>query len=93
LNREEARALLAEKVLECRRLSYSQLLELLNNPIGLELVGASGTRYGVEVEAFWDREPEPDLRIVASIDDGGWSSLSPLTDDFIILPDGSFVGE
>jgi hypothetical protein len=31
--------------------------------------------------------------VLASIDDGGWSAFIPLTDDFIIAPDGSFVGE
>jgi hypothetical protein len=30
---------------------------------------------------------------MGSIDDGGLSAFSPLTDDFIITPDGGFIGE
>jgi hypothetical protein len=31
--------------------------------------------------------------ILGSIDDGGWRALRPLCDDFILAPDGRFVGE
>jgi hypothetical protein len=30
---------------------------------------------------------------MGAIDDGGWRSFAPLADDFIVAPDGSFVGE
>jgi hypothetical protein len=33
------------------------------------------------------------LRVLGSIDDGGWRALSPLCDDFVLAPDGRFVGE
>ena len=48
-----------------------------------------------EVEVFWDDEPEGNLRVIVSADDGKeWRALRPMrTDDFIKGPDGSFVGE
>jgi len=34
------------------------------------------------------------MRVFISIDDGGWQRIiCPITDDFIIAPDGSFIGE
>ena len=42
---------------------------------------------------MWDRGKEGDLRVLVMIDDGGWHAHGPLVEDFIIAPDGSFVGE
>jgi hypothetical protein len=92
VNTAEARQLLAAKLAELRRRSYSDLLRLME-PEGLEVAGPSGVTYQLEVEAFWDDEPQRNLRVLASIDDGGWRAFHPLTDDFIVAPDGSFVGE
>jgi hypothetical protein len=30
---------------------------------------------------------------MVSVDDGGWRSFGPLTKDFIITPDGTFVDD
>lgn len=86
---------LAESILESlRRESYQALVNrYLDSPEHREVVGESGKRYQVEVEAFWDSGQPGDLRVRVAIDDGGWRALSPLTSDFIIATDGSFVGE
>jgi hypothetical protein len=43
---------------------------------------------------FWDDSEHRNLRVMVSVDDGGWrSSLAPLSADFIVAPDGTFVGE
>jgi len=39
----------------------------------------SGTWYQIEIEAFWDGEPNEDIRVLGSIDDG----FSPLSEAFI----------
>jgi hypothetical protein len=31
--------------------------------------------------------------VIVAIDDGRWRAFSPLSVDFIMAPDGSFVGE
>jgi hypothetical protein len=77
-----------------RQLSYRQLVErLLDREETLEVLGASGSRYQVELQSVWDARPNDVLRIPGSVDDGGWRAFAPLTDDFLIAPDGSFVGE
>jgi hypothetical protein len=58
-----------------------------------EVVAASGAVYQIETQVFWDGKPERDIRVMVSVDDGGISAFKPLTDDFIVAPDGSFVGE
>jgi hypothetical protein len=94
VNREEALVILKEQIARLRELQYNELLEFLDNAISIEVVGSSGTHYQIEMEAIWDREPKSDLRVVVSIDDGSLlRSTFPLVDDFIVLPDGTFVGE
>jgi hypothetical protein len=55
--------------------------------------GESGTRYQAEIEVVWDDKRDGNLRVFAAIDDGGWRAFAPLTNSFIVAPDGSFVGE
>ena len=79
---------------ELRQATYAELVErLLDTQEGLERLGAEGTRYAIELQAVWDDKPNGNLRVIASIDDGGWRSLIPLSADFIRAPEGSFVGE
>lgn len=93
MDRDEARAILEDVVSELRARSYDELRGLIGDPRTQELAGPGGATYQVEVQVFWDDKAERDLRVLGSIDDGGLSAFKPLTDDFIIAPDGSFVGE
>jgi len=45
------------------------------------------------MQVFVDDMSRQTLRVMGSVDDGGWRALSPLTDSFILAPDGSFVDE
>jgi hypothetical protein len=49
--------------------------------------------YQIEIEVFWDNQRGGNVRVMGSIDDGGWRAFMPLTRDFIKAPDGSFVSE
>ena len=94
VDKGEAIAILERQLERYRGLAYAELLGLLDEPVSLEVVGPGGTTYQVEIDAVWDGEPGRDLRIMGMIDDGGWwRACAPLTSDFIISPDGSFVGE
>ena len=94
MDKGEATSVLERQLERYRGLAYAELLGLLGEAVSLEVVGPGGTTYQVEIEAVWDGEPGGDLRVIGSIEDGGWwRAISPLTRDFIISPDGSFVGE
>ena len=94
IDRREARRVLTRRVEELRQLSREALCATwLDEPDCEQVRSPSGKEYQIEIEAIWDNEPEGNLRVFASIDDGGWSALMPMTDGFIKAPDESFVGE
>lgn len=96
MNRSEARSILADVIADYRGKTYRELSELIGSPIVLTPRGVDGSEYQVEIEVSWDRPGDVggNVRILASIDDGGLlSSLRPISIDFIKAPDGDFVGE
>jgi hypothetical protein len=91
MNKAEAKEILSQELNRLQAQSFEELQELINSPEVIELAGASGVSYQIEVQAVWDdpRESFGDLRIIASIDDGGFfSALVPLTADFIMDSEG-----
>jgi hypothetical protein len=93
VNKHDAHELLSRRIAELRPLPYRDLLSLLGNPQLTEAIGPSGALYAIEAETLWDDRPAGNLRVIVSIDDGGWSAFSPMTSDFIKGPDDRFVGE
>jgi hypothetical protein len=94
MDTEEAKKLLSNKLSEYRKLSYKQLVNKIDQRSDrFEVAGESGVIYQIVIRAVWDDKQDKDVRILGSIDDGGWRSFSPLGDSFIVAPDGSFVGE
>jgi hypothetical protein len=90
----EARRILAAKLDELRRLSYHQLVDrLLDREETSEVTGTSAVRYQLELQGFWDSQPDGVLRVLGCVDDGGFRAFVPLTDSFLVAPDGSFIGE
>ena len=89
----EARQILRRHLETYRSRSYAQLTELIGEPHACELSAPSGKSYQVEVEALWDNQPDGNVRVMGSIDDGGWRAFVPLTQSFIMACDGSLVGE
>ena len=89
----EALQVLNEVLAEYRQLSYADLLARLDQAVTVERVGPSSTTYQIEMEVFFDGHLQT-LRVLGAIDDmsGRWTS-SPMCSDFIIAPDGTFVGE
>jgi hypothetical protein len=96
VDKAEARAVGESVLANLRRESYDSLVQrLLDRQETREIIGDSGVTYQIEVQAFWDsgkRKPG-NLRVMVNIDDGGLRAFLPTTTDFIIAPDGSFIGE
>jgi hypothetical protein len=94
MDKREALELAEVTASQLRREPYERLVDrLLDEPEVMEVVGASGTAYQVEALAFWDSGKAGNLRVIVAIDDGGLRAFKPLTTDFIMAPDGSFIGE
>lgn len=95
MNKVEAREVLRLEMASLRSRGWTELKEFIHSPEISLRSGESGTEYQLEIQAFWDRPGEADsaLRVISSIDDGGFfSALLPLSDDFIIHPDGTVLG-
>jgi len=92
MENEMLKSLLKEKLLEFQKLSYEELFQFMDNPKS-EKYGEGDDFYQVEMESLWDdaKGETKNLRVMVAIDDGGIKAFSPLTDDFIITPDGKFI--
>lgn len=93
MDKQEASEVLVRKLNQLRNSSYSGLVDLIKNPAIDEVQALSGTTYQIEVQAVWDDRKKGHLRVIVSVDDRGWRAIAPISDDFILAPDGSFVGE
>ena len=93
MDQVEARGILRAHLDEWRRRTYAELKSEVGESRQLQTTGQSGTQYQVDVQVRWDDKPNGDIRVLGGIDDGGWRAFAPLTDDFILGPDGKFVGE
>ena len=93
MNNEEAVTILQAHLSSYRQRTYSELVALMGQPQVAEVQGSSGTKYQLEVEVFWDSAAGGDIRVLGSVDDGGWRAFKPLCEDFILAPNGAFVGE
>jgi hypothetical protein len=93
MNKTEAGELLRSRLNSWRTRSYQELAALIGESYAFEAKGPSGTQYQGSIRVFWDGEADGDVRVIGSIDDGGWRAFVPLSDSFIMAPDGSFVGE
>ena len=93
MNKRKAREVLARELDGYRAMSYAELVELIGHIAAYEVALAGGCRYQIEIQVFWDSQPDRDVRVIGSVDDGGLSAFFPLTDSFIMSPGGELVGE
>jgi hypothetical protein len=94
MDKVEAKLILGQELPRYRDRSYDELLSSLKESEYFLRSSPSGTNYQIQIRVFFDdHKAKRNLRVIGTIDDGGWRAFSPLSDDFIIAPDGSFVGE
>jgi hypothetical protein len=94
MNNEEAIAVLDEELAKCRSEPYENLVtRITTGSLHFERTAPSGTRYQVQIQVFWDDRRGGNVRVLGSIDNGGWRAFVPVNRDFIKAPDGSFVGD
>jgi hypothetical protein len=93
MNKDAAYVLIDAELRRLFELPYSELVKMIGKPDTKQVVGEDGSSYQVEIEAIWDIARAEDVRVIVAVDDGGWRALVPLTQDFVMRPDGSFVDE
>ena len=91
MNKAEAESILSRELRAFASRPYDKLVELISHPDVRNIVSESGVNYQIELNVFWDSQPKKDLRIMGSIDDGGWRAFLPLTESLIMKPDGTLI--
>lgn len=94
---EEERQIARDRMTALRRESYDSLIAThLGQSTHDEVVAASGARYDVQVQGVWDSPGAPGhLRVRVAVDAIPVSRRphSLTFEDFIVAPDGTFIGE
>ena len=93
MNKQEALQILRQHLSRYRERPYAELVKLQDDQEVCEVTAESGVMYHLEFQAFIDEPSKHTLRVLGSIDDGGIRAFFPLSEGFIITPDGSFVDE
>jgi hypothetical protein len=93
MDRAEAKSILAKELTEFAARTYNELVKLIKHADVKNVGGDLGANYQIEINVFWDSKPNGNLRIMASIDDGGWRAFVPLTDSLIMKPDGTLLSD
>ncbi len=93
MEKDKAAAILAKHLEPYRAKPYDTLKNMIGQVDAYEASTPDDLTYQIKIEAFWDDKPNGDIRVTGAIDDGGWRAFFPLTDGFIVSPDGTFVGE
>ncbi len=86
----------AETILAALRMDdYESLAQRVGSTEWREVEGADALIHRVQIQVFEDDgRAGRNLRVMVAVDDGERRSfVRPLTRDFSVAPDGSFVGE
>jgi hypothetical protein len=92
MDRIIATQLLQQELQRARERGYASLAANVGEETTREIVGPDGKQYQISVLVVWDRDENGTLRVIVSIDDGGWRAFKPLTADDLIHPDTNAAG-
>jgi hypothetical protein len=108
MDRREAEPIARAKVSPYRERSYAELVALIGQePETGEVDGAGGVRYQFEIQVFWDGRKGGDVRVLGTICESPQQTVfcripilrwlpiygGEIGVDFVLSPNGEFVGE
>ena len=75
---------------EYRSLSYEQLSQKIGDVDARQVIDDGGRMFNLEIEVLWDSDPNRDLRVIGSVDNGSLvGAIFPETNDFIVSAESS----
>lgn len=83
MSRAEAKAILLRRLVVERRKPYAWHAGKVGETGSEEAVGRSGVTYQLKLIRTWDSRPGADVRVLGSIDDGGWRACCPVAFGFL----------
>jgi hypothetical protein len=87
MDRAIATELLQQELARVRQRGYASLAADVGEETTREVVGPDGKDYQISVLLLWDSEKNGALKVIGSIDDGGWCAFVPLTLGDLIDPE------
>jgi hypothetical protein len=91
MDRDEARDLLEAQIEEWRLRPYADLSREVGRWRRFETTGPSGEHYEGHIQVFWQGLAHGPVKVIGSIDDGGWRTFVPVIMDFTVTPDGNVL--
>ncbi len=94
MNKDQLRRLLAAEMKALKSLSYEELFTKLEK-VETKEFGEKEDFHQIEIQVFFDDPSEKkNLRVLVAIDDGSLrKAIFPLSNDFIMTPQGKLLGE
>ncbi len=93
MDRAVAQHLLTDLLAPFRAKPYADIRSMCGAEPITGSIKHDGVTYQDEIQAFPDDRRRRNIRVMAAIDDGGWRAFFPMSSDFIMAPDGTFVDE
>ena len=93
MDKNEAKAIAESELESYRAMPYELIAAKIGYPESFERQSSDGHSYQVEFHCFYDDSYDRNIRVICNVSYSGWTYFSPVSDDFIIAPDGSFIGE
>lgn len=85
---------IAERDLEFyRALSYTEFAAKIGEQENFERITEQGEPYRIEFDFMFDDDEQKTVRVMGIVSYNGWTDLFPVSNDFIIAPNGEFIGE
>jgi hypothetical protein len=91
MDRDEARDLLEAQIEEWRLRPYADLSREVGRWRRFETTGPSGEHNEGHIQVFWQGLAHGPVKVIGSIDDGGWRTFVPVIMDFTVTPDGNVL--
>ena len=88
-----AQRVLNEWLAKLRAVPDRELASRVDSVTTDEVARDAQRSWQLEIQVLWDDEPNGNVRVMVSIDDGGLRAFVPMTESFIKSPSGEFVGE
>jgi len=93
MGHEAAYDFINQEISSLRTQAYADLVARIGKAAHNEFLAHDGNSYLMETEIFWDSKKGGNIRVTVCVDGGGVSAVFPVSDAFIMAPDGTIVGE
>lgn len=79
MSKEKSKNIAEKAIAPFRQKSWLELKGQIGTQTCTEILDSSGKKYQIEIEVFWDSEPDQDIRVHAALSYNFLTSFFPIT--------------